>query len=179
MYLSRAESYDKERAESWKADADGILIFVRPSFRCISCVLQFKAGSEWSILCNCSGLRDRGTQESAAFMNESRSSVVLTFPNRSPFYTPTSALLTSTLWLPSLIVSLSCALLATLLQQWARCYLLITQSHSIKLHDRARIRHLFAEGVIKFYLPKVVSALPTLPPHICLFLSRGTPCLHL
>lgn len=67
MYLSRAESYDKERAESWKADADGILIFVRPSFRCISCVLQFKAGSEWSILCNCSGLHDRGTQESAAF----------------------------------------------------------------------------------------------------------------
>jgi len=33
MYLSRAETYDKERAESWKADADGILIFVRPYFR--------------------------------------------------------------------------------------------------------------------------------------------------
>ena len=30
MYLSRAENYDKERAENWKADADGILIFVRP-----------------------------------------------------------------------------------------------------------------------------------------------------
>lgn len=58
MYLSRAENYDKERAESWKADADGILIFVRPSFHFISCVLQLKAGSDWSILCNCSGLCD-------------------------------------------------------------------------------------------------------------------------
>ena len=35
MYLSRAENYDKEIAESWKADADGILIFVRPAFRFI------------------------------------------------------------------------------------------------------------------------------------------------
>jgi hypothetical protein len=37
MYLSRAENYDKERAESWKADADGILIFVRPGFHFIPC----------------------------------------------------------------------------------------------------------------------------------------------
>jgi hypothetical protein len=43
MYLSRAESYDKERTESWKVDADGILIFVRPSFPFISCALQLKA----------------------------------------------------------------------------------------------------------------------------------------
>ncbi len=32
MYLSRAENYDKDRAESWKADADGILIFERLCF---------------------------------------------------------------------------------------------------------------------------------------------------
>jgi hypothetical protein len=29
MYLERAEEEDKKMAESWKADADGILIFVR------------------------------------------------------------------------------------------------------------------------------------------------------
>ena len=72
-------------------------------------------------------------------------------------------------------MSLSCALLATLLQQWARRYLLITQSHSSKLHDRARIRSFFAEGVIKFHLPKVVDALPALL-HISVFLSlAGLP----
>ena len=61
MYISRAEHYDKERAESWKADADGILIFVRPSFRFISCGTSAEGlpgGSDWSILRNCSGLCD-------------------------------------------------------------------------------------------------------------------------
>ena len=32
MYLGMAEEEDKKMAESWKADADGILIFVRPCF---------------------------------------------------------------------------------------------------------------------------------------------------
>jgi hypothetical protein len=29
MYLERTKEVDKDRAESWKANADGILIFVR------------------------------------------------------------------------------------------------------------------------------------------------------
>jgi hypothetical protein len=31
MYLTRAEKFDKEQSESWKANADGILVFVRAS----------------------------------------------------------------------------------------------------------------------------------------------------
>jgi hypothetical protein len=31
MYLSRAEKFDKEQSESWKGNADGILVFVRAS----------------------------------------------------------------------------------------------------------------------------------------------------
>ena len=108
------------------------------------------------------------SQQLAAFTNESQPSVVLSFPNKSFFHAPASALLTSTLWLISLIVSLSCALLATLLQQWARRYICITQSRGSKLHDRARIRSFFAEGVMKFHLPKVVEALPALL-HISVF----------
>jgi hypothetical protein len=181
MYISRTEQYDKERAESWKADADGILIFVRPGFRFISCALQLMAGQTglFSAIVAAfviEGLKnlqpDTGassvdllskiSQQQAASANESQSPVVLTFPDRSPFHAPTSALLTSTLWLLSLIVSLPCALLATLLQQWARRYLCITQSRGSKLHDRARIRPFFPEGVIKFHLPKVVDALPAL-----------------
>jgi hypothetical protein len=34
MYLELAEEEDKKMAESWKADADGILVFVSP----ISCL---------------------------------------------------------------------------------------------------------------------------------------------
>ena len=30
MYLSGAETFDKEQSESWKGNADGMLVFVRP-----------------------------------------------------------------------------------------------------------------------------------------------------
>jgi hypothetical protein len=66
------------------------------------------------------------------------------------------------------VISLTCALLATLLQQWARRYLKITQSR-YSPHKRARIRAFFSEGVEKCLLPWAVEALPTLL-HISLFL---------
>ena len=65
------------------------------------------------------------------------------------------------LWFLSLVISLTCALLATLLQQWARRYLKVTQPR-YSPHKRARIRAFFAEGVDKFLLPWAVEALPTL-----------------
>ena len=68
----------------------------------------------------------------------------------------------------SLVISLTCALLATFLQQWARRYLKITQSR-YSPHKRARIRAFFSEGVEKCLLPWTVDALPTLL-HISLFL---------
>ncbi len=68
----------------------------------------------------------------------------------------------------SLVISLTCALLATLLQQWARRYLKVTQSR-YSPHRRARIRAFFAEGVDKFLLPWAVETLPALL-HISLFL---------
>ena len=39
-YLEMAAEEDKKMAESWKADADGILIFVRLSFICASTELN-------------------------------------------------------------------------------------------------------------------------------------------
>ena len=68
----------------------------------------------------------------------------------------------------SLVISITCALLATLLQQWARRYLKVTQPR-YSPHKRARIRAFFFEGVEKFFLPWSVEALPTLL-HASLFL---------
>ena len=72
------------------------------------------------------------------------------------------------LWFLSLVISLTCALLATLLQQWARRYLKVNQSR-YRPHKRARIRAFFAEGVEKLLLPWTVETLPTLL-HASLFL---------
>ena len=78
-----------------------------------------------------------------------------------PFSPPTFAVWVNSLWFLSLVISITCALLATLLQQWARRYLKVTQTRS-SLHKRARIRSFFAEGVEKSHLAWVVEALPTL-----------------
>ena len=74
----------------------------------------------------------------------------------------------NSLWFLSLVISLTCALLATFLQQWARRYLRVTSSR-YSLHKRALIRAFFFEGVEKLLLPWAVETLPTLL-HISLFL---------
>ncbi len=86
---------------------------------------------------------------------------------RPPFTAPKYAVWVNPFWFLSLLISLTCALLATLLQQWARRYLRVTQTRYS--HKRARIRSFFAEGVDKFLLLWVVETLPTLL-HISLFL---------
>ena len=85
-----------------------------------------------------------------------------------PFSPPNYAVWVNALWFLSLLISLTCALLATLLQQWARRYLTITRSR-YSPHRRARLRAYFAEGIENCHLPWVVEALPTLL-HISLFL---------
>ena len=84
-----------------------------------------------------------------------------TLSDPSQFKPSLSAIWVNVLWFLSLIISLTCALLATLLQQWARRYLRVTRTHA-SLDKRARIRAYFAEGVEKLYLPTVVEALPGL-----------------
>ena len=93
---------------------------------------------------------------------------ISTPPSPPPFTPPTYAVCVNGLWFLSLMISITCALLATLLQQWARRYLKATQPR-LSLHKQARIRSFFAEGVEKSFLPLVVEALPTLL-HVSLFL---------
>lgn len=92
-----------------------------------------------------------------------------TLAKQSAFSPPRYAVWVNSLWCLSLAISLTCALLATLLQQWARRYIRITQPPRYKPHNRARIRAFFSDGVENLHLPAAVEALPTLI-HISLFL---------
>jgi hypothetical protein len=65
-------------------------------------------------------------------------------------------------------MSLTCALLATMLQQWARRYLRVTHPRCGPV-KRSRIRAFFSEGVDKLHVPWAVEVLPTLL-HTSLFL---------
>ena len=89
-------------------------------------------------------------------------------PNPATFRPPRSAIWYNSLWFCSLVISLTCALLATSLQQWARRYLRMTQPR-YSPHKRARIRAFFAEGIEKLHFPWAVEALPALL-HVSVFL---------
>ena len=85
-----------------------------------------------------------------------------------PFIPPTSAVWVNGLWFLSLVISLTCALLATLVQQWARRYL--RGAHpDYKPRKRARIRAFYKHGVEKLHIPWTMEAVPVLL-HLSLFL---------
>ena len=105
------------------------------------------------------------TQISQQLSNGSQISSQATVP---PFQPPTSAVWVNALWFLSLVISLFCALLATLQQYWARRYLRLTQTQSA-IHKRARFRSFFAEGVARFHLAFAVETIPALL-HISMFL---------
>ena len=54
MYLEMATEEDKKMVENWKADADGILIFVRlyPPILCFT-LTQYSMVIDWSLLRCC------------------------------------------------------------------------------------------------------------------------------
>ncbi|KAH8979559.1 hypothetical protein EDB86DRAFT_2859611 [Lactarius hatsudake] len=167
MYLDMATEEDKKMVEGWKADADGILIFTGLFSAAVASLVSVtiqdirpnpQDTSNFYLANIYHTLTDPGS-------NISTSSLPASPP---PFSLPKYAVWVNTLLFLSLVISISCALLATLLQQWARRYLKVTQPR-YSLHKRARIRAFFFEGVDKFLLPWAVEALPTLL-HISLFL---------
>ena len=94
-----------------------------------------------------------------------------------PFSPPKYAVWVNSLWFLSLVISLTCALLATSLQQWARRYMKVTQPR-YNPHKRVQIRAFFAEGIEKLHLPWAVEALPILL-HLSLSLFFGGLAIYL
>lgn len=78
-----------------------------------------------------------------------------------PFSPPRHAIWVNSLWFSSLAISLTSALLATLLQQWARRYVKVTRPRC-RPRDRARVRAFFFESVRTLHLLWAYDAVPTL-----------------
>ena len=103
----------------------------------------------------------------------------LTHPNPSnlslsssppPFSPPTYGIWVNSLWFLSLVISMTCAVLANLLQQWARKYIKVTRPRSTASERKqARYHAFYAEGVESFLLPWVFEALPAML-HLSVFL---------
>ncbi|KAH9971313.1 hypothetical protein BGW80DRAFT_1143582, partial [Lactifluus volemus] len=113
---------DDKMADRWQKDADGILIFTG----------LFSAAVSVLLAVSIQDLRPN-PQDTAAFYlaniyqlladpNISRASIPATPATLPPFSPPRYAIWVNSLWFLSLVISLTSALLATLLQQWARRY---------------------------------------------------------
>ncbi|KAH9971836.1 hypothetical protein BGW80DRAFT_1228060 [Lactifluus volemus] len=169
MYVKMAEEEDKTMAERWKTDADGILIFTGLFSAAVAAltavsIQDLRPNSQDTVVFYLGNI-----YQLLADPNITRTSILATPLQPPPFSPPKYAILVNSLWFLSLVISLTCALLATLLQQWSRRYLTVTQPLRSSPHKRARIRTFFADGVDKWHLPSVVELLPTLL-HTSLFL---------
>lgn len=79
----------------------------------------------------------------------------------------TAYLIINAFWFLSLAFSLTCALAATLVQQWSRTYLQGTEER-FNPHQRVRMRTYLQRGVQKFHLTELVDAIPMWANlHIC------------
>ncbi|KAH9030322.1 hypothetical protein EDB85DRAFT_1837431, partial [Lactarius pseudohatsudake] len=163
MYLKIAGEEDRIMADGLKADADRALIFSG----------LFSAVVAAFLTVSVQDLRP-DPQDKPTFYLENiyqlladsdRTDVTTSFNQSHPptFSPPRSAVWVNSLWSLSLVIALSCALLATLLQQWARRYIRLTQSRSASsLHKRARMRAFFDKGVQELHFQWTVDALPIL-----------------
>lgn len=134
------EERDNNWGERHQKDAEGIVLFTG----------LFSAALAALITVTIQDLRPAGPQDS------------------SPFTPPTYAVWVNSLWISSLAISITCALLATLIQQWTRRYVQVTQPQGCA-HKRARIRqYIFNDGSNAHFL-LATDAVPTLL-HLSVFL---------
>ena len=76
----------------------------------------------------------------------------------TPFKPQASIVVVNVLWFFSLTLSMSCALLATLMQQWARRYLRYARYRSTP-REQARVRAYMSEGVEQFKITRALEAM--------------------
>ncbi|KAF8462180.1 hypothetical protein DFH94DRAFT_677506, partial [Russula ochroleuca] len=167
MYLDRSDEDDKKTTEKWKGETDAILIFTG----------LFSAALAALLAISIQGIQSNPQDTSAFYLGNifhllASATTVAPSPLSIPRFPPhlihlnflrqnMQSWLFNSLWFLSLITSLTGALIAVFIQQWAHSYLRATgERHSPK--DRARIRAFHWEGLENFYLHQVTRAVPIL-----------------
>ncbi|KAJ7505909.1 hypothetical protein B0H11DRAFT_1645015, partial [Mycena galericulata] len=169
VYISEADKYDNALVESWKSNMEGMLIFAG----LFSASLTAFIIESYPTLTPDSGdatvqLLTQISQQLAAAANGS----TFHMPTPPPFTVPTTSLVCNALWFISLGLSLTCALIATLLEQWAREFLHRADMRSAPV-IRARIFSYLYFGLKRFRMHTVVDIIPLLLHASLLFFFAG------
>ncbi|KAH9054978.1 hypothetical protein EDB87DRAFT_1688618 [Lactarius vividus] len=158
MYITRALKFDDENVENWKGSADSILVFTGLFSSTVATFISMSYP-------NLQQDPNFTTQSILAQISQQLSNLTNNGigPAASPSkQSPTAPVVfINSVWFLSLVLSLTCALIATLLQQWARRYLQMVQRNHAP-HVRAHIREYFSRGARRFRIIGLVEALPFL-----------------
>ncbi|CAK5263503.1 unnamed protein product [Mycena citricolor] len=160
VYISEAEKYDQGLIDGWRSDMDGLLIFaglfsgvvttfIIDSYK----TLNPDSGSQTVALLNQISLQ-------LAHMNNG-TAMADALPPTAPFSPPISALVCNAFWFTSLALSLSSALVATLVKQWTQEYQHRTSMFSSP-SIRARVYMYLYYGLRRFNMHAVVGVPPLL-----------------
>ncbi|KAJ7145561.1 hypothetical protein C8R44DRAFT_863435 [Mycena epipterygia] len=166
VYVAEAEKYDKALVESWRSDMDGLLIFAGLFSASLTAFLieSYKSLTPDITIV----LLAQISHQLAASANGT--TIVASSP--VSFAPTASALICNSLWFISLGLSLSCALVATLLEQWARNFLHRSDMCSAPV-IRARIFAFLYYGLKRFNMHTVVEVVPLLLHAALLFFFGG------
>ncbi|KAK7013670.1 hypothetical protein R3P38DRAFT_3277540 [Favolaschia claudopus] len=159
VYVSEAEKYDKALVDSWKSNMEGLLIFAG----LFSAILTAFLIESYKTLTPDSGddMKALLTQISTQLSGIANGSSVSDLPAPGSFVPPTSSVVCNLLWFISLGLSLSCALIATLVEQWARDFKYKTEMRSTPV-IRARIFSYLYYGLKRFNMHAIVEVIPFL-----------------
>ncbi|KAJ7676595.1 hypothetical protein DFH06DRAFT_1034014 [Mycena polygramma] len=165
IYVSEAEKYDRALVESWRSDMEGMLIFAGLFSASLTAFLMesYKTLSpdpaDTTVLILTQILVQLGPSSNGSVVDVPLAS--------STFVPPATSLICNAFWFLSLGLSLSCALIATLVEQWAREFLHKANVNSDPV-TRARILSYLYYGLKRFNMHAVVEVIPLLL-HLSLF----------
>ncbi|KAJ7657728.1 hypothetical protein DFH06DRAFT_1044899 [Mycena polygramma] len=158
VYVSEAEKYDKSLVETWKSDMEGLLIFAA----LFSAILTaFIVESYKSLSPDPGDLTVQLLGQISQQLSASADGIDFHVPPPSQFKPAITSLICNALWFISLSFSLACALIATLVQQWARDFLHKADIRSASI-IRARIFSYLYYGLKRFQMHTVVEVIPFL-----------------
>ncbi|KAJ7645934.1 hypothetical protein DFH06DRAFT_1300758 [Mycena polygramma] len=158
VYISEAEKYDKTLMESWRGDMEGQLIFAG----LFSASLTAFIIESYKTLTPDSGgttvaLLDQISKQLAA----SASGTAFEVPLPPVFVVPVTSVICNVLWFLSLGLSLACALIATLVEQWSRDFIQKAEMRPSPV-VRARIFSYLYYGLKRFNMHLLVDLVPFL-----------------
>ncbi|CAK5265972.1 unnamed protein product [Mycena citricolor] len=170
VYISEAQSSDKGLIDGWRSEMDGLLIFAG----------LFSGVVTTFIIESYKTLRPDPASETVALLNQisrqlanlnNGTAVTDALPPVPAFSPPISSVVCNALWFTSLGLSLSCALVATLVKQWAQGFPHRTAMFPT-ISIQSRIYMYLHNGLLRFNMHVAVRA-PLLFLHGALVLFFG------